>query len=124
VRPRRHPEEAAIPKEKESRYAAKLRELGFVPSTEGLTPEEARQTDQTFEEKVGKPARIPRAQRREYTAKKLIPGFVFGEDFTAVLDELGFNWNAKGHIDLTHLGFHNGIKDYVGILIPINRTLN
>jgi hypothetical protein len=114
---------------KESKYAAKLRELGFILQDEMLSPEEVHQADALFKKETGRSTKMPRAKRREYLAKKLIPGFLCFRDMdnqerTYALDELGNTWIAKGSINLTFLDFHDGVKDYAGFAIPIERKLN
>ncbi len=105
----------------ESKYAAQLSELGFIPAQEILSPKEMKEANDTFEQMSGRSAKMPRAQRRKLLAKKLLPAFMYFEDETHVLDEFGSVWIATQHIDLTHLGFHDGIDDYLMVTIPIMR---
>src|SRR4029079_8914686 len=94
--------------QKESKFAARLRELGFVQEEELHTPSEITQTEREFKKATGKAMQIPRAKRREYLAKKIIPAFRHVDGMTLVMDEFCVVWRAQGYVDMSSFNFHNG----------------
>jgi hypothetical protein len=100
---------------KQTVHARVLRELGFKPYNELLSPEDMAEIDADIEAIAGTlPSKLPRAQRRQLVAKKVLPGFLHvvdrGSPFTFVADELGNEWHADSIIDLEPFGFHNGLE--------------
>ena len=96
---------------KESKYAPKLRELGFKPFTELHTPEEILEVDAATEIVFGTPVayRLPRAHRRRLVAMGVLPAFNFIDNGTYATDETGYDWWANSHIDLTPFGFADNL---------------
>lgn len=87
---------------RESRWAAKLRELGFRKTGENdhasLIPR--------LEQRAGR--KLTRVERRIVNKEKRRPCFTResqGIPVTQVTDECGWRWIAHGHIDLSHWGF-------------------
>ena len=105
---------------KESRFAAKLRELGFRPYNEILSPADMEETDREFEKAVGYlPSKLSRTIRRQLEAQKVLPGFCMVRDprgaYTYAMDELGNDWQAEGIVDLAPFGFNTKIKKFEDI---------
>ena len=116
-------------KTKQSRYAAKLRELGFKPYSEILSEASMRETDDEFEKAIGfLPSKLSRATRRRLEALNILPGFcIVGEGnvaYTYAMDELGVDWQADGVVDLAPFGFNDKVKNLENIASARRSKLN
>jgi len=114
---------------KESKYAAKLRGLGFKLYSELMSSDDMRDIDQTFQKAVGfLPHQLSRAERRRLEALKILPGFFVINDgstiFTYAMDERGIDWHADGAVDLAPFGFHSGSMERLKQHLGAKRTLN
>jgi len=103
---------------KESKYAEKLRELGFRKTGEN----DLRRCTRELEAKFGRP--LSRQERRKIKRELSTPSFT-REPFmqlpiTQVTDELGDCWVADGHIDLTHLGFLDHLTLIKAVIVPLS----
>lgn len=102
---------------RESRYAGKLRELGFRNTGENTIASDIAMAETIYGKKFN------RRDRRRAASEILKPSFtretLLDPPVTRANDERGFLWEAPGFIDLTPLGFvdnalwaemHMGIK--------------
>ena len=102
-------------KPKESRHTAKLRELGFVPTSETLTSEDQRAIAAMIERALGKSTdsgNLPTEQAQRFTARGLLPAFASVGGDTLAMDDMGIEWMASGSIDLSSFGFSDNIAWY------------
>jgi hypothetical protein len=104
---------------KESRYAAKLRELGFRNTGENTVADDIARAEKLFRRKFN------RQERRRAVSRVLKPSFtretLLDPPITRANDEFGFLWEAPGFIDLTPLGFVDNalwIENHTGIKLP------
>jgi predicted Ser/Thr protein kinase len=102
-----------MPKQKESKYARQLRDLGFKPYTEILSKKDNRDVDKAMERIFGADlAKLTRKDRRRLVSLKELPSFLrHPEGTTWVMDELGVEWGADCHVDLTPFGFYDNAKE-------------
>ena len=116
-----------MPKQKESKYAAKLLELGFKPSGEVMTKaqlieseRESKKAHTDLSEQMG----FSRQQRRRFERMKLEPHFIYMEGWTCATDETGLDWIATKRVDLAPLGFKNTVKEIFGFYREHNPHLH
>ncbi len=104
-------------KTKGSKYAAKLRELGFRPFTEIMSQKERSAAESIGENLLGfNLSKVTRQERRRMAALKLLPAFCPTDTGTYAVDETGIEWGSDEEIDLAAFGFSNlaeGIKKQV-----------
>lgn len=94
---------------KESKYAAKLRELGFKPYRELLDSADFAETEAFRQWGMSIVSQgLNRAQRRKLRALKADPTFFIMDGYTYVTDETGIDWGVQKEIDLVPHGFTNG----------------
>ncbi|HVU79895.1 MAG TPA: hypothetical protein VHD37_00865 [Candidatus Paceibacterota bacterium] len=102
-----------MPKQQESKYARQLRDLGFRPYTEILSGKDIREGDEAVERIFGAGlAKLTRKDRRRLISLKELPSFLrHPEGITWVMDELGVEWGADQHVDLTPFGFYDNAQE-------------
>lgn len=105
---------------RESKYAAKLRELGFKQTGENWLPTFMRSLEQILKRPL---TRNERRRAQKIVARQ--PSFTREPEIdppvTRVQDELGWQWEAEGHIDLAPLGLIDNvawIEKFFGIKVP------
>lgn len=116
-------------KTKESRHAARLRQLGFKPYSELLSAQDMQDVDNAAVQAFGvNPSKLSRRERRKLEAQKILPGFCVVNDegyiYTYAMDEMGIDWHAEGTVDLAPWGFYNNIEGYFDIAKKRKRLLN
>lgn len=103
-------------KEKVSKYAAKLRELGFRPSTEILSPSDNADIEDSVDAIFGEGStKIPRRERRRLIKDKQLPCFSRSEGKTWAMDETCVDWIAETEVDLVPLGFTDNVAFFQNV---------
>lgn len=78
-----------------SRYAKKLRQLGFRPIDKKLS----------LEVRAVVPKKLSRNERRQLEKKRYRPWFTNADIVTFATDETGQTWQGPPNTDLSHMGF-------------------
>ena len=111
--------------ERESKYANKLRELGFRKTPANYFEECLRDLQLSLQRPLTRP------ERRRIAKEMRKPSFtmetILEPPITRASDEYGFVWEADGHIDLKPLGFIDGaqwLEKRIGLKLPPPKKYN